>query len=89
MKLNILESSDKKANIELIGESETLANLLRKNLWDVGVEQAAFIREHPYLSVPKIIVYGKNPMKALDNAAQKIIDQAKEFQIEFKRALEK
>ncbi|MFH0890031.1 MAG: DNA-directed RNA polymerase subunit L [Candidatus Aenigmatarchaeota archaeon] len=89
MKLNILENSDNKANIEMIGESETLANLLRKNLWDVGVEQAVFIREHPYLSMPKIIVYGKNPMKALDNAAQRIIDQAKDFQIEFKRALAK
>ncbi len=89
MKLNILENSDNKVNIEMVGESETLANLLRKNLWDVGVEQATFIREHPYLSMPKIIVYGKNPMKALDNAAQRIIDQAKDFQTEFERALAK
>lgn len=89
MKLNVLESSDKKANIELVGESETLANLLRKKLWESGADQAAFMREHPYLAMPKIIVYGKNPIKLLDNAAQKIIDQAKEFQTEFKRALSK
>ncbi len=89
MKLNVIENSDKKANIELAGESETLANLLRKKLWEAGAEQAAFMREHPYLAMPKIIVYGKNPMKLLDNAAQKVIDQAKEFQTEFKRALSK
>ncbi len=89
MKLNVLENSDKKVNIELAGESETLVNLLRKKLWEAGADQAAFMREHPYLSMPKIIVYGKNPMKLLDNAAQKIIDQAEEFQIEFKRALSK
>ena len=89
MKLNVIESSDKKVNIELVGESETLANLLRKNLWDAGAEQAAYMKEHPYLSMPKVIVYGKNPKKMLDNASQKIIDQTKEFQVEFKRALEK
>ena len=89
MKLNVLENSDKKANIELAGESETLVNLLRKKLWEVGADQAAFMREHPYLAMPKIIVYGKNPVKLLDSAAQKIIDQAKEFQVEFKRALSK
>ncbi|MBI4167548.1 MAG: hypothetical protein HY515_01185 [Candidatus Aenigmarchaeota archaeon] len=89
MKLNVIENSDKKANIELEGESETLANLLRKKLWESGAKQAAFMREHPYLAMPKVIVYGKNPMKMLDNAAQKIIDQAKEFQTEFKRALSK
>ena len=57
MKLNVIENSDKKANIELAGESETLANLLRKKLWESGAKQAAFIREHPYLAMPKIIVY--------------------------------
>ncbi|MBI1971838.1 MAG: hypothetical protein HYS53_00915 [Candidatus Aenigmarchaeota archaeon] len=89
MRLNVLENSDKKASIELAGESETIANLLGKKLWEAGADQAAFIREHPYLAMPKVIVYGKNPVKLLDNAAQKIIDQAKEFQTEFKRALGK
>ncbi|MBI3412834.1 MAG: hypothetical protein HY051_02010 [Candidatus Aenigmarchaeota archaeon] len=89
MKLNVIENSDKKVNIELAGESETLANLLRKKAWEAGAKQAAFMREHPYLAMPKIIVYGKNPLKLLDNAAQKIIDQAKEFQTEFRRALGK
>ena len=89
MKLKLLEKSDEKMKIEMEGESFTLANLLRKNLWESGAEQASYMKEHPYLSQPKIIVFSKNPKKSLENAAQKVADAAKEFQTEFKRALKK
>lgn len=89
MKLKLLEKTDEKMKVELQGESFTLANIIRKNLWDVGVDQASYMKEHPYLSQPKIVVFSKNPKKSLENAAQKVADAAKDFQTEFKRALKK
>lgn len=89
MKLEVLENEKEKMKVELIGETDTLANLLREKLWAEGAQQAAYMKEHPYLSTTKVIVHGKNPKKLLENAAQAIADEAKEFQVEFGRALQK
>ncbi len=89
MEIKVIEKSNNKLKIEIRGESHTLLNLLRKNLWALDVEQAAYMIEHPYLSEPEIIVKSKNPLKSLHDATQLIIDQSKEFEKEFKRALSK
>ncbi len=44
MKVNVLEDEKEKTKIELIGETDTLANLLREKLWKVGAEQAAYMK---------------------------------------------
>jgi DNA-directed RNA polymerase subunit L len=85
MKLVALEKSDGKMILEVQGETHTFLNLLRENAWKSGGKQASYMIEHPYLSEPKLTVRAKNPKKTLDNAAQMIIDQTKEFEREFKR----
>lgn len=85
MKLVLLENTDKKIILEVQGETHTFLNLLRENAWDSGSRQASYMMEHPYLSEPKLIIRADNPKRVLDNAAQMIIDQAKEFEKEFRR----
>jgi len=85
MKLRVLEKEKDKIVLEVSGETHTFLNLLREKAWEVGSKQASYMIEHPYLSEPKFIVKADNPIKTLSNASQRIIDQAKEFEKEFKR----
>ena len=85
MKLVVLEKQDEKIVLEVHGETHTFLNLLRENAWKAGSKQASYITEHPHLSEPKLVIRSKNPKKILDDATQMIIDQAKEFEKEFKR----
>jgi DNA-directed RNA polymerase subunit L len=89
MELRIMEKRKDKLKVEVVGESHTLLNLMRENAWKEKAEQASYMIEHPYLSQPKIIVRAKNPKSVLVNAAQMIVDDAKEFSREFKRAAKK
>ncbi len=86
MKLVLLESDAKKMVLEVQGETHTFLSLLRENAWEAGVKQVSYMIRHPYLSEPKLTVRADNPKKALDSAAQMILDQAKDFEKEFKRA---
>jgi DNA-directed RNA polymerase subunit L len=78
--------------LEVGGETFTVTNALREELWnDKSVVEAAQIREHPYLSQPKVFVKTDkgSPEAALEKAAERISAQAREFQEEFKKALRK
>ena len=86
MKLEVVEKEKEKLKLQITGETHTFLNLLKENAWDSGATQASYVIENPYLSTPKIIVRGKDPLKILDKASQMIIDQAKEFETHFKRA---
>ncbi len=85
MKLVALEKGNEKISLEIRGETHTFLNLLRENVWKFRGKQASYMIEHPYLSEPKLTVRAKNPKKILDDAAQMIIDQTKEFEKELKR----
>ena len=85
MKLVLLENSEGKMVLEVRGENHTFLNLLRENAWDAGSRQASYMIEHPYLSEPKLIIRAGNPKKILDSSTQAILDNAKEFEREFKR----
>jgi DNA-directed RNA polymerase subunit L len=86
MKLMLVESDAKKMVIEVQGETHTFLGLLRENAWEAGARQVSYIIRHPYLSEPKLTVRADNPKKVLDSAAQMILDEAKDFEKEFKRA---
>ena len=86
MKLEILDKQKEKIKLQISGETHTFLNLLKENAWDAGAIQASYVLENPYLSVPKIIIRGNDPLKILDKASQMIVDQAKEFETHFKRA---
>lgn len=92
MELKKVKEDEKTVLIEAKGESFTLTNALREYLWDdKSVSEAAQIKEHPYLSQPKIFVktYRGSPLTALEKASEKIVDDAKEFKQKFKDALKK
>jgi DNA-directed RNA polymerase subunit L len=86
MNLEIVEKEKEKIKLRIEGETHTFINLLKENAWKAGAKQASYIIENPYLSEPKIIIRGKEPLKILAKASQMVSDQAKEFEAHFKRA---
>jgi len=92
MELKKLKEDDKTMLVEVVGESFTLTNTIREYLWDdKSVSEAAQIKEHPYLSQPKIFVKTDrgSPVTALEKATEKIIEDTEEFKQKFKEALKK
>lgn len=92
MQLKTVEEDEKKIILEVGGETVSFVNLIREELWnDKSVSEAAHIKEHPYLAQPKIFVKTDrgSPKTALEKAATRIEDQAKEFKEAFKKALKK
>jgi len=87
MDLEVIEQTENKLVIEIKGEDHTLLNLLREAAWRAGADQAAYMREHPYLTEPKLIIRGKNPKRILQKAIQLVIDDLKEAKQEFSRIL--
>lgn len=92
MELKVLKKDEKTLIIEIPKETVTLTTLLREELWnDKNVSEAAAVKEHPYLSNPKIFVKTDrgNPETSLEKASERIVDQVKEFKSEFKKASKK
>ncbi len=79
MDIKALEKKKDRFVIEVRGEDHTLLNLLREKTWKAGAQQANYMIEHPYLSVPKITVKAKDPKKVLRGAAELVVSEAKEF----------
>jgi len=77
--------------VELKGETVGFANLMKEELWrDKNVDEAAYIKEHPYMAEPKIYLKMKgkaNPRVALEKASKRIQVKLKDFEKEFKMAL--
>ena len=90
MELNTLKKEDNLLEIELKGESIGFVNLIKEELWnDSSVDEAACIKEHPYMSEPKIYLKTKrkDPKIVLENAIKRVELQLKDLEKEFKRAL--
>ncbi|MEM5797465.1 MAG: RpoL/Rpb11 RNA polymerase subunit family protein [Candidatus Aenigmatarchaeota archaeon] len=92
MELRKLEDNGKRLIVEFDEETIAFANMIKDKLWeDPSVEEAATIQEHPYLSRPKILVEVSrgSPQTVLEKAAEKLLEEAKEFREKFKDALKK
>ncbi|MFQ5648144.1 MAG: DNA-directed RNA polymerase subunit L [Candidatus Aenigmatarchaeota archaeon] len=89
MDLKVLEKKKSKLIVEVRGASYTLLNVLREKAWEAGAKQATYKIEHPYLARPKIVIQAKEPKKVLKAAAQRVADEAKEFDRVFSRALKR
>jgi DNA-directed RNA polymerase subunit L len=92
LELRVVKRDEEKKRLllELGGESYTLSNLLRKELWsDRSVREAAHIKEHPYLAQPKVFVAVSRgePENALKRASKRLIKQVREFKERFRAAL--
>jgi DNA-directed RNA polymerase subunit L len=92
MELNKIREDTEMIEIELKGESVGFANLLKEELWnDENVDEAAYIKEHPYMAEPKIYVKMKggrfNTRVALERAVKRLQVKLKSLKRELKRAL--
>lgn len=90
MEVKILEQSKNKLVIDVEGESHTLCNALRKELWeDSHIKAAAYNVKHPLIGVPTVIVEtdGEDPRKVLIKAAQRIGKKANNFAKLAKKAI--
>jgi len=90
MELNVLKEEKNQLEIELKGGSIGFSNLIKEELWnDKNVDEAAYIKEHPYMSEPKIYLKtrGKDPKLVLNNTIKRIEVKLKDLRGEFKRAL--
>jgi DNA-directed RNA polymerase subunit L len=92
MELKVVKQDDKVIEIEVKGETVALTNLLKQELWaDKNVEEAAQLKEHPYLAEPKIYVKVErgSPITALEKAVERTESKLAEFEEKFKAALKK
>lgn len=89
MEMRLLTKTDKKMEIEFIGETDTLLNLLKqKLLQDPSVETATYLMGHPYLDNPKFVLEMRTgkPDAALKNAAKELRQQFDELETLLVRA---
>ncbi|MDD5649935.1 MAG: DNA-directed RNA polymerase subunit L [Candidatus Nanoarchaeia archaeon] len=75
MEIKVLEQEKNKLKIEIKGETHTLCNAIRNELWEgKSVEVAGYQIEHPMVSSPVLFVETEkeDPKKALMNAASSL-----------------
>ncbi len=89
MKITILEDTKTRLKFELKGESHTICNILRKELWnDKDLIAAAYHLEHPMIGHPTFIVeHRKDAKKAVQNAISRLIKQTEELKEKFKKLI--
>ncbi len=68
MEVKVLEKTKDLLKLEIVGETHTLCNLLREELWNQDVDIAAYHIEHPLVSNPVLVVSSKDPKKSLEKA---------------------
>ncbi|MBU3904871.1 MAG: hypothetical protein KJ906_01840 [Nanoarchaeota archaeon] len=88
MHIEVLTNEKELVKIELVGENQSVPQLVAKAGWEVGGQIAA-IQEHPFTEQPKLVSVGANAKKNLEKAASKVAADAEEMEIEMKKALKK
>lgn len=89
MEVRVLSKGDKSLEVEVVGENETLLNLLKQRLLaSPDVESATFIVGHPLLDQPKLFVQVRKgkPETALKAAAKDIREELDKLETEFLKA---
>lgn len=89
MEVRVLHKDDKSLEVELIGENETLLNLLKQRLLaSPDVESATFLVGHPLLDQPKLFVQVRKgkPEAALKAAAKELREELDKLETEFLKA---
>ena len=82
MDVHILKEEKDFLELELKGETHTLCNLLRKELWENNeIAAASYNLKHPLISIPVFTVRAKSgkPKKHLQEAITSLKKQAKEL----------
>ena len=85
MELKVIEESKNKLVFELMGETHTFCNALKKELEDIkGVDLAVYKIDHPLVGVPKFQIQTKgiDPKKALKDALKAMKKKFSDFKKE-------
>ncbi len=87
MELKVIEETAKRIVFELKGESHTLCNALKKELWkNKHVKVATYTIKHPLVGIPQMVVETDGevkPRKVLLDAVEKLTKQVSEFKKDF------
>jgi DNA-directed RNA polymerase subunit L len=89
MEINVLEESKNKLVVEIKGESHSLCNALKCELWKgKGIKLAGYNISHPLVGTPKIIIETEsgNPKQLLADAAKSVKKDAEAFLKAFEKA---
>jgi DNA-directed RNA polymerase subunit L len=87
MEIKILEEKKNRLVFNIEGDGSTIANILKKELWnDEHVKAAGFNVEHPLINVPTFVVEtdGADPKKTVSAAIKRIAKQVEKFKDEAK-----
>jgi DNA-directed RNA polymerase subunit L len=87
MEFKVLEESKNKIVFELVGETHTFCNALKKELQDnKDVKLASYRIDHPLVGVPRFILETTSePRKVLKAALNSLKKKAEEFKKEVKK----
>jgi len=88
MEIQVLEDENTKLKFKIIGESHTLANLLKKELFnDKSVEFAGYNIEHPLIkeAIFTVVTTKKSAKKAVHDALERIKESLDEFEAQVKK----
>jgi len=87
MKIKVKESKKNKLVLEIHGETHTLFNALKKELWnDSHVKVAGYHIDHPLTGIPRFTVEtdgSEDPKKALIAAADRLKKTTDKFKSAF------
>ena len=74
MEVKLVEENKEKGTIKIEVDDATLVSLINENLWrGKKAEYAAWVKDHPYLSKPELVVKAKDPKAALVAAAEQVV----------------
>jgi DNA-directed RNA polymerase subunit L len=86
MEIKIIKETENELLVE-IDESETFANMIREELWNVGVLEAAFIKEHPEMKTTKIWIKAEKPKEKLKKAVENLIGKLEKLKELYKTSI--
>jgi len=75
MEIKVISEDKNKLIFEIQGEDHTLANALRKELWnDKKIKAAGYQVEHPLIGIPKMVVETNSgsPRTAIKEAIERL-----------------
>lgn len=83
MKIKVITKEENKLVVKLHGTTHTFCNALRDELWNVKeVVVSTYNQDHPEIGIPKLFLEtkGKDPVKALNEATDNLLEKNKEFE---------
>jgi DNA-directed RNA polymerase subunit L len=87
MEVKILEEKKSRLVFNIEGDGSTIANMLKKELWnDEHVKAAGFNVEHPLINIPTFVVEtdGADPKKTVSAAIKRMTKSVEKFRDEAK-----